>query len=59
MALLSNSHLSLIFNVCFGCSKEPSLSTSSMRWGVSAVLGAPKNRLIQTIILRTHNICLG
>ena len=59
MALLSNSYLSYIYKVCFGCSKEPSLSTSSMRWGISAVLGAQKNRLIETVIFRAHNICLG
>ena len=41
--------LSITLNLCFGCSKELSQT---------CVLGAQKNRLIETVLLSTHNICL-
>ena len=39
--------LPIIFSICFGCSKEPS------------VLGAQKNRLIEMVLLSTTNNCFG
>ena len=40
---IANIFLPISFNICFGCSKEPS------HW----------NRLIETVLLSTHNICFG
>ena len=42
-----NIFLPIIFSIFFGCIKEPS------HWDGS------KNRLIETVLLSTHNICFG
>ena len=39
-----NVFLSISFNICCGCSKEP------------FVVGSQKNRLIETALLSTHNM---
>ena len=45
-----NIFLPVSFIICFGCSKEPSHRV------LSYVLGAQKNRLIETVLLSTRNI---
>ena len=46
---LANIFLLFSFNICFGFSKEPSRN----------VLGSQKNRLFETVLSSTNNICFG
>ena len=60
---MKNSHKATLMKVCIGRDKQKQinvkLSIFSYPSVLLSVLGAQKNRLIETVLLNTHNKCFG